>query len=116
MAQGRHARPELIGRHQMLLVGFDQARDSNPNPGQPLSRDTTLDAADMVGAQFRQPAINLGADQRGLAEQRDPTARGACRAPAERIAAQLTDQQALGERALLGVTGCELSVLLATLP
>jgi hypothetical protein len=67
LAQGRHARPELIGRHQLLLVGFDQARDSSQNPGQFLRRDITWDVADMVGAQVRQPAINLGADQRGIA-------------------------------------------------
>jgi hypothetical protein len=59
--------PELIGRHQLVLVGFDQARHSSPNPGQLLRRDITLNAADMVGAQLRQPVINLGADQRGIA-------------------------------------------------
>ena len=41
----------------------------------------------------------------------EPAARGACRVPVEGVAAQLTDQQALEGRGLLGVPGRELPVL-----
>jgi hypothetical protein len=41
----------------------------------------------------------------------EPTARGACRVAVEGVAAQLTDQQALEERGLLGMPGGEASVL-----
>ena len=84
----------------MTLVGFDQARDSCPNPGQLLRRDITLDVADMVGAQLRQPAINLGADQRGIAEQLDD------RLPDERLHHVLPDwtiDTAAASRGSIGV-------------
>ena len=70
----------------------------------------------MVGAQLHQPAINLGADQRDLAEQRDPTARGAVGPRQRAEPTRLTVEQALVVRGLLGVTGCKRSVLLVTLP
>jgi hypothetical protein len=69
LAQGRHPRPELVERDQLLLVGFDQARHRGPDPGEFLGRDVALDVANVVGAQLGEPAINLGPDQRGMGEQ-----------------------------------------------
>ena len=65
VAQGRHARAELIERDQLLLIGFDQPGDRGPVRSNVLSRLSRFTVM-MVGPQLRQPAINFGAHQRGI--------------------------------------------------
>lgn len=71
LSQWGHARAQFLQREQLFLVGLDEPGHRSADPGQPLDDALALRGHRMLGAQRRQSAIDLLADQRGIRQQSD---------------------------------------------